>query len=142
MERNTGDRIVTHFVADIGEQVRFYYDAENWLEVQMNGGVLRVRASGATGDGLTVTPEVPNVVHVYPLRWHPNHEQFELLPIKTKRREAIVEAAVEVLEVADLRGDTELPHPANDPKLWTARMQTAWGAPRAATEAEGGKEKR
>jgi len=35
-------------------------------------------------------------------------------------------AAVEVLEVADLRGDTDLPHPADDLKPWTARMRTAW----------------
>ena len=37
-----------------------------------------------------------------------------------------VEAAREVLEVADLRGDTDLPHPADDLKPWTARMRTAW----------------
>ncbi|GEM_PF-3488726 len=39
---------------------------------------------------------------------------------------AVVEAAEELLEVANLRGDNELPHPADDPKLWTARAQTAW----------------
>jgi len=36
------------------------------------------------------------------------------------------DAADELLEVASLRGDNELPHPADDPKLWTARMQDAW----------------
>ena len=45
---------------------------------------------------------------------------------------AVVEAARELAEVARLRGDDELPHPANDPKLWTARMQTAWDEVHAA----------
>ena len=36
------------------------------------------------------------------------------------------DAADELLEVARLREDNELPHPADDPKLWTARMQDAW----------------
>lgn len=35
-------------------------------------------------------------------------------------------AAVELLAVAEVRGDDELPHPADDDKLWTARMQSAW----------------
>ena len=35
-------------------------------------------------------------------------------------------AAEELIEVAELRGDNVLEHPANDPLLWTARMQTAW----------------
>lgn len=38
----------------------------------------------------------------------------------------IVNASEELLEVARLRGDDELPHPCDDQKLWTARMQTAW----------------
>lgn len=38
----------------------------------------------------------------------------------------------ELVEVADLRGDSELPHPADDPKTWTARMQTAWDEAHAA----------
>ena len=37
-----------------------------------------------------------------------------------------VNAMSELIEVAILRGDEELPHPADDPKLWTARMQDAW----------------
>jgi len=45
------------------------------------------------------------------------------------------EAAEEVLEVADLRGDTTLPHPEDDPLTWTARMQTAWDELRAALAA-------
>ena len=36
------------------------------------------------------------------------------------------EALVELVEVAELRGDDDLPHPCQDPGLWTARMQTAW----------------
>ena len=36
------------------------------------------------------------------------------------------DAASELLEVANLRGDNDLPHPADDPKLWTGRMQDAW----------------
>lgn len=40
---------------------------------------------------------------------------------------AILRDAVgELLEVANLRGDNELPSPPDDPKLWTARMQSAW----------------
>lgn len=35
-------------------------------------------------------------------------------------------ALEELVEVADLRWDSVLPHPADDPKLWTARMQAAW----------------
>ena len=35
-------------------------------------------------------------------------------------------ASTELFEVAQLRGDNELPHPADDPLLWTARMQDAW----------------
>jgi hypothetical protein len=38
----------------------------------------------------------------------------------------LADAVAELLEVADLRGDAELPHPCDDPKLWTARMQDAW----------------
>ena len=51
------------------------------------------------------------------------------------RQRAVVEAARELLEVADLRGDSELSHPADDEKLWTARMQTAWDELRAALDA-------
>ena len=32
----------------------------------------------------------------------------------------------EILEVAALRGDNDLPHPADDPKRWSSRMQEAW----------------
>ena len=36
------------------------------------------------------------------------------------------DAASELLEVASLRGDNDLPHPTDDPKMWTGRMQDAW----------------
>lgn len=39
---------------------------------------------------------------------------------------ALREALNELIEVADLRGDSDLPHPSDDPKLWTARMIDAW----------------
>lgn len=45
---------------------------------------------------------------------------------KRLETEDLVNAATELLEVARLRGDNDLPHPADDPKLWTARMQNAW----------------
>lgn len=38
----------------------------------------------------------------------------------------LVDCAKELIEVATLRGDNDLPHPSNDAKLWTARMQDAW----------------
>lgn len=37
-----------------------------------------------------------------------------------------IDAMEELIEVAQLRGDQELPHPADEEKLWTARMQDAW----------------
>lgn len=39
---------------------------------------------------------------------------------------ALVALLRELVEVADLRGDNDLPHPSADDTLWTARMQTAW----------------
>ncbi len=64
-----------------------------------------------------------------------------------EEREKLVVAASELLECADLRGDADLPHPSDDPKLWTARMQDAWEGLRAAlppnpteTATEGGDE--
>jgi len=40
--------------------------------------------------------------------------------------EALGAAVDELLEVADHRGDNVLPHPADDPLLWSSRMQDAW----------------
>ena len=57
----------------------------------------------------------------------------------TERLRAIVDrltdAAGELLAVADLRGDTDLPHPCDDDRLWTARMGNAWDEMRAAAQA-------
>jgi hypothetical protein len=50
----------------------------------------------------------------------------------TAERDEAREALEELVEVADLRGDSDLPHPCDDPKLWTARMIEAWDAARSA----------
>ena len=52
----------------------------------------------------------------------------ELAELKQERDRLrdIYYASSELFEVAQLRGDNELPHPADDPLLWTARMQEAW----------------
>lgn len=47
------------------------------------------------------------------------------IPMEDRLR-AVADAAEELFEVANLRGDNELPHPTDDPKLWTARAQIAW----------------
>jgi hypothetical protein len=62
-------------------------------------------------------------------------EDFDWLLAASRERDRLADAAVELLAVAKLRGDDELPHPANDPKLWTARMQAAWCDLESATEA-------
>lgn len=51
------------------------------------------------------------------------------------RAEAVTDAAVELVEVAELRGDNALPSPCDDPLLWTARMQDAWNYLETALEA-------
>ncbi len=48
------------------------------------------------------------------------------VPVIQTGSEAI-EALVELVECARLRGDNDLPSPPDDPKLWTARMIDAWG---------------
>ena len=50
----------------------------------------------------------------------------EELQREQEKMQAVVEAARELVEVASLRGDNELPHPSDDPKLWSGRMQDAW----------------
>lgn len=44
---------------------------------------------------------------------------------------AMRDALFELIECAILRGDCDLPHPSDDPKMWTARMQEAWDSARA-----------
>lgn len=46
----------------------------------------------------------------------------------------LIDCVDELLEVARLRGDDELPHPCDDPKRWTSRMQKAWNELREAAE--------
>ena len=53
----------------------------------------------------------------------------------TPKPPSLREALGELLEVADLRGDSTLPSPPDDPILWSARMQTAWDEARAALAA-------
>ncbi len=48
--------------------------------------------------------------------------------IQEQRIAELEAASSELLEVAGLRGDNDLPHPADEAKLWTARMQDAWDA--------------
>lgn len=43
------------------------------------------------------------------------------------RYKQLLEASMELFVVAERRGDNCLPNPADDPALWTARMQDAWG---------------
>lgn len=68
------------------------------------------------------------------------HHQCNCLTEKMAALEArchmLAAALEELLEVADLRGDNRLPHPADDPKLWSARMQTAWDEAAAALTAD------
>jgi hypothetical protein len=49
-----------------------------------------------------------------------------LVDRRAPQPDALAQVARELLEVADLRGDADLPRPEDDNKLWTARMQTAW----------------
>ena len=64
----------------------------------------------------------------------------QLAAAKTERDAAqavvakLLPAVDELLEVAALRGDSSLPHPADDDKNWTARMQDAWDELESAAE--------
>ena len=46
---------------------------------------------------------------------------------RLEKLERVAEAAAELSEVAQLRGDNVLPEPPDDPKRWSARMNDAWG---------------
>ena len=65
----------------------------------------------------------------------PKRAETEALKRERAAMQAVVDAARELLEVADLRGDSDLPHPADDENTWTARMQTAWDDTREALAA-------
>lgn len=60
-----------------------------------------------------------------PGSWNGANPVRELVRERDRLRD-IYYASTELFEVAQLRGDNELPHPADDPLLWTARMQDAW----------------
>lgn len=51
---------------------------------------------------------------------------------ETQSEPDLLGAAEELLEVADMRGDSTLPAPWDDLTNYTARMQTAWDEFRAA----------
>ena len=53
-------------------------------------------------------------------------EDVGRLTLIIKDLENVRDSASELLEVAKLRGDNELPCPPDDPKQWSARMQEAW----------------
>ena len=57
-------------------------------------------------------------------RWHEENAYVrkQALPLLLE----LAEAAIELTAVARLREDDVLPKPEDDPKLWTARMQSAW----------------
>jgi len=48
------------------------------------------------------------------------------VPAEAAGETPLLDAATELLEVSDLRGDSEMPNPCDDPKLWTSRAQEAW----------------
>ena len=48
------------------------------------------------------------------------------VPAEAEGETPLLDAATELLEVSDLRGDSEMPNPCDDPKLWTSRAQEAW----------------
>lgn len=61
------------------------------------------------------------------------HPSDELTALRA-RVEELKGCIGELVECAELRGDADLPHPADDPKLWTARMQHAWNEARRIAE--------
>lgn len=70
------------------------------------------------GDGGHHTEEVGIVQSVKDA-----HQTWGQLMLQVEELEGVL---AELLEVARLRGDNSLPHPDQDPKSWSARMQTAW----------------
>lgn len=61
----------------------------------------------------------------------------ESIPVLLEEIARLRNALSELVEVADLRGDSDIPHPCDDPKLWTARMQSAWDNARSVLGGEG-----
>lgn len=61
-------------------------------------------------------------------------DKYDSLTQAEERIEFLEAVLGELVEVAILRGDNNLPHSADDPALWTARMQEAWDEARDAIE--------
>lgn len=116
-----------HEVIEEGEMVEGYY----YFSRTRNQHIILTRMSqecGGIGSGIV---EVEIAV---------DPSTVEQIEPKKHHYLKLVEVLEELLEVANLRGDNELPHPADDPKLWTARMQIAWDeAQQALAAIEGGK---
>lgn len=53
-------------------------------------------------------------------------EAAESVPLARSAATRLRDAVEELLEVSALRGDSDLPAPPDDPKLWTARAIDAW----------------
>jgi hypothetical protein len=112
--------------------------ADNYHQVQKLASEWQSRASEAERQRDTLQGQVDALVQHYRAKLcsdlsicpecRRDTEFLDNLPAEAKARQeqALREAATELLEVAKLRGDNELPNPADDPKLWSARMQTAW----------------
>ena len=64
--------------------------------------------------------------YAWPARWEALCTVFDKQADEIERLLIMSDAVDELLEVAALRGDDQLLHPADDAKLWTARMQDAW----------------
>ena len=69
------------------------------------------------------------------------HEAAEQAEAELAAARPIIEVAKELLETADLRGDSVLPLPPDDPKPWSAHAQTVWNALRAALAHKEAKDK-
>lgn len=84
------------------------------------------------------TPEYKYSLPICSFRWNTAKEFEEgnnkanarliaAAPETAAERDRLRDCLAELVEVATLRGDNDLPHPADDDILWTARMAEAWG---------------
>ncbi len=69
-----------------------------------------------------------------PAHLHAEIEEVLAADTSPQQEVSLRDAAEELLECADLRGDAYLPHPEDDPQFWSARMQTAWDELRVAVD--------
>lgn len=102
-----------------------------WMEIREENGEL-------VGGPFSGSPLQDGPVWEFGGQPHPLVDMIDrvLIPDAGQALLEVERAARELLEVADLRGDSDLPHPVNDDKLWTARAQDAWDTLRAALEKE------